>query len=84
MRIDKYLKNARVIKRRTLAKEACDGGRVTINGKLAKAGSEVEVGDEVCISFGRGPMRFEILATPESVKKEDAESLYRLIGDQDA
>jgi ribosomal 50S subunit-recycling heat shock protein len=57
MRIDKFLKNARIIKRRTLAKEACDKGRVLINGKTAKAGAEVEVGDVIEIIFGEKPMK---------------------------
>ena len=61
MRIDKFLKNARIIKRRTVAKEACDQGRVIINEKVGKAGDEVKIGDEVQINFGSGSMKFKVL-----------------------
>ena len=54
MRIDKFLKNSRIIKRRTVAKEACEQGRITVNGKVAKPGNEVDTGDEIYISFGNG------------------------------
>lgn len=83
MRIDKFLKNARIIKRRTVAKEACDGGRVEINGRPAKAGSEVVEGDRVKISFARGPLYFRVEATPELVKKDQAERLYTPIEEGD-
>ncbi len=81
MRIDKFLKNSRIIKRRTVAKEACDGGRVEINGHPAKAGAEVGVGDQIRISFGSSPMVIRVLAVPETVKKEDAEKMYEVIGE---
>lgn len=77
MRIDKYLKNARIIKRRTVAKEACDQGRISINGKLAKAGSEVMVGDKVEINFGNSTVNIEILEILEHVPKERAQDLYK-------
>lgn len=79
MRIDKFLKNARIIKRRQIAKEACEGGRVSVNGKTAKPGAEVAVGDEVEIRFGQETMRFEITEVLEHVRKEQAEDMYRLL-----
>ena len=77
MRLDKYLKVSRIIKRRTVANEACDAGRVTINGKVAKAGSEVKVGDVLEIAFGQRPVRVEVTAISETVRKEDAPSMYK-------
>lgn len=82
MRIDKFLKNSRIIKRRTIAKEACDGGRVEINGQKAKAGSEIEIGDQVKISFGSEPLVIRVLSLPESVKKGDAEKMYEILGEE--
>lgn len=79
MRIDKYLKNSRIIKRRTIAKEACERGRVSINDKQAKPGDEVNVGDIVQISFGSEEMKLEVLDVKENVRKEDAEKLYKRI-----
>ena len=79
MRIDKFLKNSRIIKRRTVAKEACEQGRITINQKPAKPGAEVKVGDEIFIQFGNGSLRVEVLALTESCRKEDAASMYRVI-----
>ena len=79
MRIDKFLKNARIIKRRTIAKEACEQGRVSINGKVAKPGDEIKVGDRVQIAFGTEPMNFEILNISDNVKKDDALGLYKKI-----
>ncbi len=79
MRIDKFLKNARIIKRRTVAKEACDQGRVIINEKVGKAGDEVKIGDEVQINFGSGSMKFKVLDITENLKKEDATTLYEII-----
>lgn len=79
MRIDKFLKNSRLIKRRTVAKDACDQGRVSINGKVVKAGSEVEVGDEIHIAFGNSSITVKALALTESCKKEDAVGMYEVI-----
>ena len=76
MRIDKFLKNARIIKRRQVAKEACEAGRVLVNDKIAKPGTEVEAGDVISIQFGTQRFSAKILATPEHVKKEDAMLLY--------
>ncbi|MCL2546150.1 MAG: RNA-binding S4 domain-containing protein [Oscillospiraceae bacterium] len=79
MRLDKYLKVSRIIKRRTVANEACDAGRVTINGKLAKASAEVRVGDLIEIRFGDKLTKLEVLAVREVVRKDDASSMFRLI-----
>ena len=81
MRIDKYLKNARIIKRRTVAKEACDGGRVTINGKIAKAGDEVAVGDIVAVQFGNRSQKLRVLDIKDNVQKKGAEDLYEILLD---
>lgn len=79
MRVDKFLKNSRLIKRRTVAKEACDQGRVSINGKQAKAGSEVEIGDIVHIEFGNSSISVKILKLSEGTRKEDAQGMYEVI-----
>lgn len=79
MRVDKYLKNARIIKRRTVAKEACDSGRVLINSKTAKAGDEVKVGDVIEIQFGSSNLKVEVLDTADNVKKDDAQNLFKTI-----
>jgi ribosomal 50S subunit-recycling heat shock protein len=79
MRIDKFLKNARLIKRRAVAKEACDGGRVLINGKVAKAGSEVKVGDVIQITFGIREVSVKVLELRESSRKDTAEEMYQVL-----
>jgi len=79
MRLDKYLKVSRVIKRRTVANEACDAGRVTVNGKAAKASAEIKPGDVVEVRFGSSLTSFEVLSVNESVRKEDAGLMYRLL-----
>ena len=79
MRIDKFLKNSRIIKRRTVAKEACEQGRITVNGKPAKPGTEVKIGDEIFIQFGNGSLKVEVLALTESCRKEDAAGMYNVI-----
>lgn len=79
MRVDKFLKNSRLIKRRTVAKEACDQGRVFINSKQAKAGSEVEIGDIVHIEFGNSSISVKILKLTEGTRKEDAQGMYEVI-----
>ncbi len=79
MRLDKYLKVSRLIKRRTIANEACDAGRVLINGKTAKAGSKVEVGDVIEISFGDRTVKAEVLKIAESSKKEDAAEMFKYL-----
>ncbi|MDD4089869.1 MAG: RNA-binding S4 domain-containing protein [Tissierellia bacterium] len=79
MRIDKFLKNARIIKRRTVAKEACEQGRVLINGKTAKPGTEVEVGDEIDIIFGSKPMRIKAEKLLEHTVKDEYKEMYSII-----
>jgi len=79
VRLDKYLKVSRIIKRRTVANEACSGGRVTINGKIAKPGAEVKAGDILTIRFGEHLGRYEVLSVLETVRKEQADSLYRIL-----
>jgi ribosomal 50S subunit-recycling heat shock protein len=80
MRLDKFLKNSRIIKRRTVAKEACEQGRVEVNGKVAKPGLELKTGDEITITFGSNILKVRVLAMPETVRKEDADSMYEVIG----
>ena len=79
MRLDKYLKVSRIIKRRTIAKEACDGGRVTLNGRVAKAGSEVNENDVMEIRFGNRVGRYQITDVREVVRKENAAEMYRVL-----
>lgn len=79
MRIDKFLKNSRIIKRRTLANEACDQQRVKINDRVAKPGTEVKVGDIVEIHFGNSISKLEVLSVDEHVSKAEAKEMYRLI-----
>ncbi len=79
MRLDKYLKVSRIIKRRTVANEACDAGRVTVNGKVARASYDVKVGDIIEISFGARDFKAEVISVAEVVKKDDASLLYKII-----
>ena len=79
MRIDKYLKVARIIKRRTVANEACDASRVKVGGRAVRASYDVKVGDIVEISFGNRNIKFEVTSVEEVIKKEDAGRLYRII-----
>ena len=79
MRIDKFLKNSRIIKRRTVAKEACEQGRISLTDKPAKPGAEVRIGDEIYIQFGNGSLRVRVMALTESCRKEDAASMYQVI-----
>ena len=79
MRLDKYLKVTRLIKRRTVANEACDAGRVSINGRPAKASAEVKVGDKISISFGNKEVTVEVLDVQETIHKEDVGNLYKYI-----
>lgn len=76
MRIDKYLKVSRLIKRRTIANEACEQGRVSINGKVAKPGSEIKVGDNIEIQFGNNITRVEVTSVSEHVNRADAKEMY--------
>lgn len=79
MRLDKFLKVSRIIKRRTVANEACAGGRVTLNGKIAKPGAVVKEGDVLTIRFGEHVGRYRILSVSETVKKEAASALYEIM-----
>ncbi len=79
MRLDKFLKVSRIIKRRTVANEACDADRVTINGRPAKASAQVKEGDILEIMFGTNPLKVEVLTVKETVKKEEAKEMYRVI-----
>ncbi|MDR1914056.1 MAG: RNA-binding S4 domain-containing protein [Clostridiales bacterium] len=79
MRLDKYLKVSRVIKRRTVANEACDAGRVCINGKVAKASAEVKQGDKVRVSFGSNVTVFEVVSIKESARKDEAGLMYKIL-----
>ncbi len=79
MRLDKYLKVSRLIKRRTVANEACDAGRVIANGKVVKASYDVKVGDRLEIKFGERTVRLEVLLVAENVGKNDAAAMYREI-----
>ena len=76
MILDKFLKVSRIIKRRTIANEACDAGRVSVNGKIAKASVDVKVGDEIEIRFGSNITKVRVLNLSESTKKEDAVNMY--------
>lgn len=77
MRLDKYLKVSRLIKRRTVANDACDNARVTVNGRPAKASYDVKVGDQISIAFGQKTLTVEVLAVAEAVRKDDAAAMYR-------
>ncbi|SDQ04235.1 Ribosomal 50S subunit-recycling heat shock protein, contains S4 domain [Virgibacillus subterraneus] len=82
LRLDKFLKVTRLIKRRTMAKEVADQGRITINGNKAKASSIVSVGDELVIKFGQKLVTLEVNALKEAVKKDEAEMLYKVIKEE--
>lgn len=79
MRLDKYLKVSRLIKRRTVANEACDAGRVMINDKVAKAGNEVKVGDKITINFGNKDVSIRVLTVADTVKKEEAKEMFEYL-----
>ena len=79
MRVDKYLNISRLIKRRTVANEACDAGRVTVNGRVAKASVEVKAGDIIEIGFGNKEVKVEVLSVAETVRKDDAKELFRYL-----
>ena len=80
MRLDKYLKVSRIIKRRTVANEACDQGRVTVNGNPAKASYDVKVGDVLELRFGEKTMRAQVLRISEHAGKDEAAELYKILG----
>lgn len=76
MRLDKYLKVSRIIKRRTIANEACDAGKVEVNGKIARASYDVKAGDEIKVTLGTKENRYRVLQVTEYVTKEDAAKMY--------
>ena len=80
MRLDKYLKISRLIKRRTIANEACDNGLVMVNGRPQRASYDVKVGDEICLRLGARTITVEVLSVQETVKQADACTLYKEIG----
>ena len=77
MRLDKYLKVSRLIKRRTVANEACDNGRISVNGRVVKASYEVKVGDKIEITMGARTVAVEVLQISETVRKDDATAMYK-------
>lgn len=79
MRIDKYLKVSRIIKRRTIANEACDAGRVLVNDKVIKAGYELKVGDIISITFGSKTAKYRVLQIKETVRKDEVDALYEVL-----
>ena len=79
MRLDKYLKVSRIIKRRTVANDACDAGKVTVNGKIARASYDVKIGDIVEITLGEKTVKFKVAEVKEVVRKEDACTMYEYI-----
>ncbi len=81
MRIDKFLKVSRLLKRRTVAQEACDGGRVKVNGRTVKPSQQLKIGDVVELGFNSGTVKFKVLDIKETVRKEQAETLYEILSD---
>lgn len=81
MRIDKFLKISRILKRRTLGKEACDSSKVSVNGKDVKPSYKLKVGDVVCVRFASGEVKFKVENLKENVKKEEAQTLYSIVGE---
>ncbi len=81
MRIDKYLKVSRLIKRRSVAHDAAESDRILLNGKLAKPGAQVKAGDIICIRFGSSEVTVRVLSTPEHVTKDEADGLYEVIAE---
>ena len=79
MRIDKFLKVSRLIKRRTVANEACDAGRISVNGKVVKASYDVKVGDVIEITFGTKTVKAKVISVKKKKKKDDAKEMYELI-----
>ncbi len=79
MRLDKFLKNSRIIKRRTVAKEACEQGRVEVNGKVAKPGVELKLDDVITVTFGNSVLTVRVKKMTESCKKQDSEGMYEIL-----
>ncbi len=79
MRLDKYLKVSRIIKRRTVANEACDAGRIEVNGRVQRASYNVKVGDKITVNLGSSPRTYQVLAVSEHALKEDAAGMYKIL-----
>ncbi len=79
MRLDKFLKVSRILKRRTVAQEACGGGKVDVNGRAAKSGCQLKVGDLVCVHFATGSLTFRVKMLKETVKKDEAAEMYEVV-----
>ncbi len=84
MRLDKYLKVSRLIKRRTVANEACDGERISVNGKVAKASYDVKLGDVITVTFGQKTVTVRVLDIKDTTKKAEAVGMYEVISEADA
>ena len=84
MRLDKFLKVSRLVKRRTVADELCTAGRVQVNGRVAKSGTRLEVGDEILIGFGQGQTRVKVTSLKETARKHEAEDLYERLPMEEA
>lgn len=78
MRLDKFLKVSRIIKRRTIAKDMCDNARIQVNGRIAKAGHDIQTGDALIIEFGRRILTVDVLDTPNTIRADQAETLYTI------
>ena len=81
MRLDKFLKVSRILKRRTVAQQACDSGKVSVNGHKAKSGKQLSIGDIVEIEFGQKTLKFEITNIKDSTKKSDSADMYKIVGE---
>lgn len=79
MRLDKYLKVTRIIKRRTVANEACDAGRVEVNGKVQRASYDVKIGDKITVNMGTDSRKYEVVEISEHALKEDASKMYKIL-----
>lgn len=84
MRLDKFLKVSRILKRRTVAAEACNGGKIDVNGRPAKPGCQLKVGDLVCVHFAGGALTFRVKELKETTKKDEADSMYEIVTEQNA
>lgn len=84
MRLDKYLKVSRLIKRRTVANDACDSSRILVNGKIAKASYDVKIGDNITISFGQKQLTVRVLSIKETTKKTESVDMYEVISQTEA
>ena len=79
MRLDKFLKVSRILKRRTVAQEACNGGKIDVNGRPAKSGCQLKIGDLVCVHFASGNLSFKVKDLRETTKKDEASDMYEIV-----